>query len=165
MIERIPQIRREEISVPLNSPNMNGNIVIRMIPIEDLFSIIPLLRVLNNTIPESLLLERLGEMADQGYQCAGLYDDGRLIGICGLWILTKYYVGKHIEPDNVVIQEEYRSRGLGKRLMAWVHEYGKLQGAIASELNCYLPNERGNAFWEKEGYRKIAWHCQRPIEL
>ncbi|EQD69526.1 GCN5-related N-acetyltransferase, partial [mine drainage metagenome] len=42
----------------------------------------------------------------QGYQCAGLYDDGRLIGICGLWILTKYYVGKHIEPDNVVIQED-----------------------------------------------------------
>ncbi len=148
----------------LNSQNVNDNMTIQMIPVEDLFSIIPLLRVLNSTIPEVLLRERLGEMVGQGYQCAGLYDGGRLIGICGLWILTKYYVGKHVEPDNVVILEEYRGRGLGKRLMEWVHEFAKSQGAIASELNCYLPNERGNAFWEKEGYRKIAWHYQRPIE-
>ena len=140
----------------LNSQNVIDNMTIRMIPVEDLFSIIPLLRVLNNTIPELLLRERLGEMIGQGYQCAGLYDDGRLIGICGLWILTKYYVGKHIEPDNVVILEEYRCRGLGKRLMEWVHEFAKSQGAIAIELNCYLSNEKGNAFWEREGYRKIA---------
>lgn len=147
----------------LNSQNMNDNTTIRMIPGEELFLIIPLLRVLNKTIPETLLRERLSEMVGQGYQCAGLYDEGRLIGICGLWILTKYYVGKHIEPDNVVILEEYRGRGFGKRLMAWVQEYGKSQGAIASELNCYMSNERGNAFWEREGYEKIAWHLQRPI--
>jgi GNAT superfamily N-acetyltransferase len=148
----------------LNSPDANDNMTIQMIPAGEIFSIIPLLSVLNNTIPEDLLRNRLLEMVEQGYQCAGLYDDGRLIGICGLWIFTKYYVGRHIEPDNVVILEGYRSRGLGTRLMAWVHEYGKSQGAIASELNCYLPNERGNAFWERDGYRKIAWHCQRPLE-
>ncbi|MHB1757816.1 MAG: GNAT family N-acetyltransferase [Leptospirillum sp.] len=148
----------------LNSQNVSDNTTIRMILGEELFLIIPLLRVLNKTITETLLRERLSEMVGQGYQCAGLYEDGRLIGICGLWVLTKYYVGKHIEPDNLVILEEYRGRGFGKRLMAWVHEYGKSQGAIASELNCYLSNKRGNAFWEREGYRKIAWHCQRPIQ-
>ena len=144
---------------------MKDKMTIRMIPFEDLSSIIPLLQSLNDSIPETLLRERLLEMAGQGYQCAGLYDGDRLIGICGLWILTKYYVGKHIEPDNVVILEEYRSRGLGKRLLAWVHEYARSQGCIASELNCYLSNQRGNAFWEQEGYRKIAWHYQLPIEL
>lgn len=135
-----------------------------MIPFEDLLSIIPLLQILNDSIQEALLPERLREMAGQGYQCAGLYDSARLIGICGLWILTKYYVGKHIEPDNVVILVEYRSRGLGKRLLAWVHEYARSQGCIASELNCYLSNQRANAFWEKEGYRKIAWLYQLSIE-
>ncbi|MHB8370851.1 MAG: GNAT family N-acetyltransferase [Leptospirales bacterium] len=144
---------------------MKDKMTIRMIPFEDLSSIIPLLQSLNDSIPETLLRERLLEMAGQGYQCAGLYDGDRLIGICGLWILTKYYVGKHIEPDNVVILEEYRSRGLGKRLLAWVYEYARSQGCIASELNCYLSNQRGNAFWEHEGYRKIAWHYQLPIEL
>ena len=104
-------------------------------------------------------------MVEQGYQCVGIYSGDKLIGICGLWILTKYYVGKHIEPDNVVILEEYRGNGLGKQLMAWIYDYAKAQGCIASELNCYLTNEKGQQFWEKEGYKKIGYHYQRAIEF
>jgi len=28
------------------------------------------------------------------------------------------YVGKHIEPENIVVLPEYRLKGLGKKLMA-----------------------------------------------
>jgi GNAT superfamily N-acetyltransferase len=140
------------------------SIKIKLIASEQIFSIIPLLQTLNPTISESVLQGRLNEMVDQGYQCAGVYSDDKLIGICGLWIITKYYVGKHIEPDNVLILEEYRSNGLGKQLMAWVYDYAKSHGCIASELNCYVTNEKGQHFWENEGYKKIGYHYQRPIE-
>lgn len=141
----------------------SGDIEIRLISNEEIYSIIPLLQLLNATIPEHTLRERLAEMLTQGYKCAGLYHQGKLAGICGLWIMTKYYVGKHLEPDNVVILPEYRSKGLGKQLMAWVYQYAQAQGCIASELNCYLPNERGHAFWEQEGYNKTAYHYRRLI--
>jgi len=143
---------------------MPVSIEIRLIPSEEIPAVIPLLRVLNGAIPEQTLLERLGKMVAQGYKCAGLYLDGKLVGICGLWILTKYYVGRHIEPDNMVILPEYRSKGFGKQLMAWVYKYAKTQGCIVSELNCYLSNERGHGFWEKEGYKKIGYHFQRDID-
>ena len=139
-------------------------IEIKLIATDQIFSIIPLLHSLNPVISESVLYERLSEMTGQGYRCAGMYSGDNLIGICGLWIITKYYVGKHIEPDNVVILESYRTKGLGKQLMAWVYDYAKSQGCIASELNCYVTNEKGQAFWEKEGYKKIGYHYQRPIE-
>ena len=93
-----------------------------------------------------------------------MYADDQLIGICGLWVLTKYYVGKHIEPDNMIILDDWRSKGLGKRLMAWVYDYAKSQGCVASELNCYLANPRAQAFWESEGYQKIAYHYKRSID-
>jgi GNAT superfamily N-acetyltransferase len=143
---------------------MVTSIEIKLITNDQIFSIIPLLQALNPTISEPVLRERLIDMVDQGYQCAGVYSDDKLIGICGLWILTKYYVGKHIEPDNVLILEEFRSKGLGKRLMAWVYDYAKSQGCIASELNCYVTNEKGQLFWENEGYKRIGYHYQRPIE-
>jgi len=136
-----------------------------LIASNQIFSIIPLLQTLDSTIAESALKNRLTEMVEQGYQCVGIYSHDKLIGICGLWILTKYYVGKHIEPDNVVILEEYRGNGLGKQLMAWIYDYAKAQGCIASELNCYLANEKGQQFWEKEGYKKIGYHYQRAIEF
>jgi GNAT superfamily N-acetyltransferase len=137
---------------------------INLIQADKLISIMPLIQRLNPALPKTLFQARLQEMIAQGYQCAGLYLDNRLIGICGIWIITKFYVGKHIEPDNVFILPEYRRLGLGKQLLEWVCEYGKTQNCIASELNCYLTNEAGNIFWEQEGFVKIGYHYQRLIE-
>ena len=137
---------------------------IRLIPRENLSIIVPLITQLNQAVSPRVLASRLTEMVDQGYQCAGLYLDGQLIGICGLWLMTKFYVGKHIEPDNVYILPEYRRQGLGKRLLEWVYQYGLDQGCIASELNCYINNDTGNAFWEQEGFEKIGYHYQKPLE-
>ena len=136
---------------------------IELIPSEEILSIMPLLRVLNNEIGDDVIEHRLNEMISQGYECIGVYDNNKLVAICGLWIITKYYVGKHIEPDNVVVLPEYRSKGLGKLIMAWIYEYGKSQGCIASELNCYLPNKSGQRFWESEGYTAIGYHYQKSI--
>jgi GNAT superfamily N-acetyltransferase len=136
---------------------------IHLIKQDKLMTIIPLIKLLNPTVSEQVLHNRLEQMKSQGYQCAGLYFDGQLIGICGMWIMTKFYVGKHIEPDNVFILPEYRRRGYGKLLLDWVFEYGKQQGCIASELNCYISNENGNTFWEEEGFAKIGYHYQKSI--
>jgi GNAT superfamily N-acetyltransferase len=137
---------------------------IKLIPTDNLISILPLVQFLNLSLPVSILEDRLQEMASQGYQCVGLYFDGQLIGICGLWIMTKFYVGKHIEPDNVFILPQYRKQGFGKKLLDWVYEYGITQGCIASELNCYVVNETGNAFWEQEGFEKIGYHYQKTLK-
>lgn len=137
---------------------------IKLIPTDNLISIIPLIKLLNPSFPESTLKIRLEEMIGQGYQCAGLYFDNQLVGVCGLWVMTKFYVGKHIEPDNVFILSEYRRQGLAKQLLDWVYDYGKTQGCIGSELNCYVVNDTGNAFWEQEGFAKIGYHYQKQLE-
>jgi len=97
------------------------------------------------------------------YQCVGLFLDGALVGISGLWILTKYYVGKHFEPDNVIISESHRGKGLGKVLVNWMFDYAKSIGCEASELNCYVNNTKGHKFWESLGYQKIAYHFQKKF--
>ncbi|MBM4207756.1 MAG: GNAT family N-acetyltransferase [Gammaproteobacteria bacterium] len=136
---------------------------IKLIPRHQIDSILPLIQQLNPALPEHVLRSRLHEMAGQGYQCAGLTINDRLVGICGMWIMTKFYVGKHIEPDNVFILPEYYRQGFGKLLLNWVYEYGKTQGCIASELNCYIINDTGNRFWEQEGFVKIGYHYQRLL--
>ena len=77
-----------------------SEIVFKIIPKDELSCILPLLKTLDDTIDEEVLAERLSQMAENKYQCVGVYDDNRLIGISGLWILHKYYMGKHLEPDN-----------------------------------------------------------------
>ena len=135
----------------------------QLIPKENIYTIIPLLQILNDNISKEVLQERLREMVERGYECVGVYEADQLIGICGLWILTKYYVGRHLEPDNVMILPEYRGKGIGEKMMQWVYEYGRSKGCIASELNCYVTNSAGQKFWANEGYRILGFHYQRKL--
>ncbi|MEI6521207.1 MAG: GNAT family N-acetyltransferase [bacterium] len=136
---------------------------IRLIPSKDILTIIPLLQVLNPQLSDELLTSRLQEMVKQDYRCVGIFDGNKLIGCSGLWILTKYYVGRHIEPDNVVILPEYREQGIGKKLMQWIYEYAIDNGCEASELNCYITNAAGQKFWMNEGYKILGFHYQKKF--
>ncbi|MEQ1630227.1 MAG: GNAT family N-acetyltransferase [Gallionella sp.] len=137
---------------------------VRLIARQDVYSIVPMLCELNPKLAEDTIRSRLEEMITQGYQCAGVFVQEKLVGICGIWIMTKCYVGKHIEPDNVYLSPDYRSHGLAQQLLAWVYEYGKSQGCVATELNCYISNALGRSFWEKEGYEAIGLHYQKMLD-
>ncbi len=136
---------------------------IKLIPKEQLESIIPLLKLLDSNIEEAILKDRLIDMYDSNYECVGVYKNDTLIGISGLWTLNKYYVGKHIEVDNVIILPEYRSQGIGDILMEWIFEYAQSKGCIASELNCYVSNHKGVKFWIQKGYKIIGYHMQKVL--
>lgn len=135
----------------------------QLIPKTDLPVIIPFLKMLNDKLSEELLTSRLSEMAQQSYECVGVYHSGKLIGISGMWIMTKYYVGKHIEPDNVLILPAYQGKGIGEKLLEWIFDYGRSKGCIASELNCYVTNSAGQKFWANRGYKIVGFHYQRSI--
>ena len=94
----------------------------------------------------------------------GAYDKELLIGICGVWLLNKLYVGKHVELDNVFVLQEYRSSGVGKLMLDRVFEYALEIGCEASEINCYIRNERGIQFWNNQGYKTIGYHMQKVLK-
>ena len=133
------------------------------IPKEEIEMIIPLLHLLNPEISKELLQERLIQMIEINYQCIGIYNEEKLIGICGIWVLVKYYVGKHIELDNVLILPEYQKQNIGHELMLWVEKFAQEQGCNASELNCYVGNDEAHKFWERESYEVIALHFQKKF--
>ena len=136
---------------------------IELIPKENINITLPLLSALNPSISQDEIRNRLAEMIETGYECVGVFDEETLVGICGIWTLTKIYVGRHIEPDNVIISPEYRSRQLGQQLMEWVESYARSKGCVASELNCYVSNEAGNKFWQQQDYKVLGLHYQKKL--
>lgn len=131
---------------------------IKLIPTENILTIIPLLKLLNTATPEEILKKRVLEMSKQHYKCVGMYINEELIGISGLWFLTRHYSGKTIEPDHVVINNANRNKGLGKKLINWIHNYAQSIGYEASELNTYIHNVPSHRFYEKEGYSRLGFH-------
>ena len=80
-----------------------------------------------------------------------------------MWILIKYYVGKHLEPDNVYIKPEFQNQGIGKKLDHWLKNYAREKGCEAIELNCYIQNEKGRKYWESNAYKTLGIHYQKKI--
>jgi len=140
---------------------MRTNYTIKFIANEEMFIIIPFLRMLDKDISIELLKERISIMLTYDYQCAGIYVGDKLIGISGVWILFKYYIGKHLEVDNVMIHPDYKGKGIGTLLINWVNDYGKSVGCVATELNCYIENDGGNNFWKAFGCDKLGYHFRK----
>jgi len=139
------------------------NMQYRLIPPDELESILPLIRLLNPQLEHAILRTRLQEMIGQGYQCVGAYEGERLIALCGLWIATKFYCSKFIEPDNVIVHPDYRDRGIGQELMRWVYEYGREQGCDVVELNAYVTNSAAHRFYYREGFAILGFHFQKRL--
>ena len=131
------------------------NLEIKLIPTKDILSILPLLKELNKMTSDIVLKQRVLEMTTQHYKCIGMYINGELIGISGLWFLTRHYSGKTIEPDHVVISSKYRNQGLGKKLFEWIYKYAQSIGYEATELNTFIHNVKSHRFYENEGYKKL----------
>ena len=140
------------------------SITVSLISPADLSTILPLVKTLNPTIDEALLARRLDEMVGQGYQCAGAYDGGMLIGVCGIWVATRFYCGKYLEPDNVVVHPDYRSRGVGQTLMAWVYDYARSLNCEVVELNSYVASPRAHKFYFNEGFQILGFHFQKRLD-
>ena len=131
---------------------------IKFIPKNEINSILPLLMKLNKKTPKEVLKKRLVEMCDQNYKCVGVFIDDQLIGIAGLWFLTRHYCGRTIEPDHVIIDSSFRNKGLGKELFDWIHNYALENGCEATELNTFIHNTKSHRFYEDLNYKKLGYH-------
>ncbi|MCB9222927.1 MAG: GNAT family N-acetyltransferase [Crocinitomicaceae bacterium] len=128
------------------------------IPKENILEIMPLMMKINSITPEEKLRERILEMSTQNYKCLGIYSDDKLIGICGLWFLTRHYCGKTMEPDHVIIDEKYQGQGVGQQLFDWLFEFAKMEGIEAAELNTYVQNTRSHKFYYNLGFEIKGYH-------
>jgi GNAT superfamily N-acetyltransferase len=136
---------------------------VRVISKDNILSIIPLLEKLNKKTPNKILIDRVLEMSNQNYECIGLYQLDKLIGICGLWYSTRHYVGRTAEVDHVIIDTGSRNKGLGRVFFAWIYKYLSDKGCDGTELNTFVDNKKSHRFYCNEGYDIYGFHMVKIL--
>lgn len=93
------------------------------------------------------------ESADQEFLFSAL-DGARLIGgICG----NVYWDG--LEIDTLWIDADYRSSGIGARLLADAEKFARDNGAVIA----FFKTVEARGFYEKQGYQVYGILEDRPI--
>jgi GNAT superfamily N-acetyltransferase len=141
---------------------MNG-LKFELIEKSNILTILPFLKELNTTTSDNVLSQRILEMTEQNYECVGVYLDGEMIGMAGLWFCTRHYCGKSIEPDHVVITKAHQGKGIGKLLFEWIYEYAKAKGCNTAELNAYTGNTASHKFYYNEGFKILGFHFLKSL--
>lgn len=119
---------------------------------------------LNRDVTRQRLKKYLEEMWQTGFKCAGAFlSDGTCAGICGVWIGTKFYCGRYLELDDFIIDDRFRSDGIGHDFMSWLESYAKEQGCNTIMLDAFAANTRSHKFYYREGYEIKGYHFTRVI--
>lgn len=137
----------------------------RILAPEEIHLAIPLVFKLNRGAIDHAILEiRFSDMIRQNYQCAAVFGEGRLIGVCGLWFCTRHYAGKSVELDHVFMEEDFRGKTIGKQFMNWIETYVRSIGYETMELNAYVSNHKSHKFYINEGFEILGYHFLKKLK-
>ena len=140
------------------------NLAFNKILKEEISQILPLIqKLMEHQFSDELLQERFEEMLEQNYECFGIFMDEELVGVFGLWFMTRHYAGRSCEADHIYIEEHLRNKGIGKKLFNFIYEYATEKGCETSELNSYVSNYRSHKFYLNEGYVIKGYHFLKKL--
>lgn len=137
--------------------------VIRLLAKDELAMILPLVQELNPGVPSDVLAQRLQDMTAQGYQCAAAFADDCCIGVAGIWLGTRFWCGRYLDVDNVIVDPQYRGAGIGQRLMDWVERYAHREGCEIMVLDAYVTNHPAHKFYQRNGYQIVGHHFVKSL--
>lgn len=135
----------------------------RSLSLDEMKQCFHLIQLLNPKLKEIHFLSMLPEMIAANYKMLGIYHEGKIVGISGYWIQTKIYSGKYLEPDNVVVASDFRSKGIGEMMMNELEIIAKENNCRFLMLDAYLENHRAHLFYENLGFEKKGYHFLKKI--
>lgn len=142
--------------------NLN-DITVRQLGTAELPLILPLIEKHNSKIEPAELRRRLEVMILHGYHCIAAFEDGRIAGVAGYWLGARFYCGEYMDVDNVVVDESLRSRGIGLKMMDWLHARAREQGCKVVVLDSYVTYARAHKFYFRQDYEILGFHFSRKV--
>ena len=102
-------------------------------------------------------------LAGKGGACFVAEEDGEIIGyVMAGWSHLNFsaYKGKRAELENICVNEKYRSRGVGAKLVEMLLDWCMQNGATHVMVDAYAPNLKAIKFYKSQGfepYSEVLW--------
>lgn len=142
-----------------------ANIIIRKLSSkEEMLSALPIIIQHHKHIDQAAYAHYIDEiLAEKNYQMIGAYIDDKLVAIAGYWVLTRFYSGKYIQVGNMVVDNNFRSQGAGKKMLQFIENEGKKQGCQHFILDSRSDNKKSHRFYFREGFTIMGFHFMKDI--
>ena len=112
---------------------------------------------------EKLDEERWREELENGKRIVLVYEEnGEILGEVSLLLedMPKESEGKHARVSQLIVREEYRSRGIGGALLDVLLREGEQMGLTDMEASIYIDNENAIRLYRRKGFTHQVFRGQ-----
>ncbi|MBV9411292.1 MAG: GNAT family N-acetyltransferase [Acidimicrobiia bacterium] len=100
----------------------------------------------------------------QGLRFTAAYDDGRCVGVAGWRIVANTSTILKLYVDDLVTNEEARSRGVGQRLLTALRDKATAAGCRVLDLDSGVQRADAHRFYMREGLTISSFHFARSLD-
>ena len=131
---------------------------------EEILSAYPIIIQLHGHIDLKTYEVYLNDIIEDGnYQMIAAYLNNELIAVASYWILTRFYCGRYVQIGNIVVDKNYRNRGIGTLLLDYVEKEGKAKGCTKFILDSYTENKKSHKIYFRKGFFIKGFHFMKNI--
>jgi N-acetylglutamate synthase-like GNAT family acetyltransferase len=152
----------------MNSSTQAPVLQIRKCGMNDLERVTALLREFGYPTTLSVMKERMQSMENDSLHCTLVAElDNEVVGMIGLRQISSYYKQQDCitEITALIVSEELRGNGLGRRLVASAEEWARKQGCCQLFLRSGNRVERApaHAFYRYMGFEKTGYRFTKVL--
>ena len=100
----------------------------------------------------------LSAMLPNNYKQLIVEENGITIALAGFWIGTKLWSGKYLELDNVVVHEDFRSKGIGSIMTNYLNQKAIDEDCKMIVLDAFSTNFGAHKFYMNHGFVPKGFH-------
>ncbi len=97
-------------------------------------------------------------------KCLSVKQDGKTVGFCAIVFANNFWQeGTIAQISTMVVHEEYRNRGIGKKLLQSAIAIAQKRNCKKLELESSFHRKSAHGFYENNGFKKRAYYFSIDI--
>ena len=93
---------------------------------------------------------------------AGFVGD-KMIAISGYWVARMLYCGRYLQACNLVVDENFRGRGYGKKILNYLENKARNLSCDKMVLDSYTENKKSHSLYFNEDFYIRGFHFMKDL--
>lgn len=93
---------------------------------------------------------------------AGFLDD-KMVAIAGYWLARMLYCGRYLQVSNLIVDENFRSLGFGKKLLKELENIAIKENCQKIVLDSYTENKQSHSLYYGENFYIRGLHFMKDL--
>lgn len=97
------------------------------------------------------------------FKMVGAFVGNEIVGVTGYWLLHLLYCGRFLQISSFIVDENKRSLGIGKKILAEIDKIGKKLNCDKIVLDSYIENKKSHSLYFREGFHIRGFHFMKDL--